>query len=88
MKPIHLDFKSPDGIEASLSIDGEKGKHDYCARVTVKGLIQNKMVYGIDPTQALYLGMQLIESVTGDRRIGTDDEDPMPGELWTIEVRD
>lgn len=51
-----------------------------------KGLHQDKKVYGIDPIQSFTLGLKPIEQLTEAKRIGEDDEEPMNGASWRIEV--
>lgn len=87
MKPIKLNVVSPEGVEATIQTNGSQdGADDYYAVVTIKGFIERKKIYGIDPIQSFALGMQLIEELTTDRRIGEDGDEPMNGAAWTIEA--
>jgi hypothetical protein len=87
MQAIKLKVMSSDGVEATIQSDGsQSGKDDYYAVVTVKGFIQSKKVYGIDPIQSFTLGLKLIEQLTEAKRIGEDGEEPMNGVSWRIEV--
>ena len=87
MKPIKLRIVSDHGVEATISSDGSQGGvEDYYAVITVDGFIKDKKVYGIDPIQSFSLGLKSIEQLTEKKRIGKDDEKPMPGASWRIEV--
>ena len=87
MKSIKLNVVSPEGIEATIQTDGiQDGADDYYAIVTIKGFIEQKKIYGIDPIQSFSLGMKLIEELTTDKRIGEDGDEPMNGASWSIEV--
>ncbi|MEO1153633.1 MAG: hypothetical protein AAFX59_07110 [Pseudomonadota bacterium] len=85
MKPIELRIVSNDGIEATISTDGSRGDEEaYYSIVSVKGLINGKKILGGDPFQSFCLGLQVIEKITEDRRIGKAGDDPMPGITWSI----
>ncbi len=87
MKPIKLQIVSGETVEATISSDGsQSGEDDYYAVVSIKGHIEEKKIYGIDPIQSFSLALRLIEQLTEKSRIGEDDEDPMPGATWRIEV--
>lgn len=87
MKPIKLQVVSGKGVEATISSDGSQGgEEDYYAVVSVEGFIEEKKVYGIDQIQSFSLGLKLIEQLTEAKRIGADDEEPMPGASWRIEI--
>ncbi|WP_108815067.1 hypothetical protein [Loktanella sp. Alg231-35] len=87
MKPIKLQVVSDRGVEATISSDGSQaGVEDYYAVVSVEGFVEEKRVYGIDPIQSFSLGLGLIEQLTETMRIGADDEEPVPGASWRIEV--
>lgn len=87
MTPIKLQVVSDKGVEATISSDaGQGGEEDYDAVVSVEGFIEEKKVYGIDPIQSFSFGLKLIEQLTETKRIGADDEEPMPGASWRIET--
>lgn len=87
MKSIQLNVVSPEGIEATIQTDASQdGADDYYTIVTVKGFIQGKKIYGIDPIQSFALGMKLIEKLTTNKRIGEDGDQPMIGASWRVEV--
>ena len=87
MLPIKLSIVSEKGIEATIFCDGRQGgAEDYFSVVSVSGFIENKKIYGVDPLQALSLGLVLIEKLTLDNRIGEDGTDKMAGASWKIEV--
>ncbi len=87
MKPIKLQVVSDKGVEASISSEGRQGGvEDYYAVVSVEGTIEGKKIYGVDPFQSFSLGLKLIEKLTATKRIGADEEKPMPGTSWRIEV--
>lgn len=87
MKPIKLNIVSPRGIEATIESDGsDDDAGDYSAIITVRGHMESKKIYGVDPVQSFALGMKLIEELTEDRRIGKDGDLPMNGAFWSIEV--
>ena len=86
MKPVKLRIVSDDGVEATICCDRSQGAHDCHAYVSIAGHLEDKEIYGVDPVQAFYLGMHLIERLTQDKRIGKDGDDPMPRTTWRIEV--
>ena len=86
MKPISIKLVSAKGLEASVHCDGSHDGNDYFSTVSIEGTVFNRKIFGVDPLQSLSLGLQLIEKVTGDKRIGTDDEVPVPGANWNIVV--
>ena len=87
MKSIKLNVVSSEGIEATIQTDVDQdGADDYYAIVSIKGFIEQKKIYGIDPIQSFTLGMTLIEKLTTDKRLGEDGGDPMTGASWRIEV--
>lgn len=87
MKPIKLRVVSDEGVEATIYSDGSQGGvEDFYSVVSVSGFIEEKKVYGIDPIQSFSLGLKLIEQLTEKKRFGDDDNDPVNGTLWEIEV--
>ncbi|MCT4556430.1 MAG: hypothetical protein N4A61_00065 [Pelagimonas sp.] len=88
MEPINLRIVSDSGVEATISSDGRHVGNDDCyATVSVKGVVKQRRVYGIDPLQSFVLGLQLIEDLTSDKRIGDENQDhSAPGSPWRIEV--
>jgi len=86
MDNIALVFVSDQGVEASIHCDGSQGgQEDYFSEVTVKGFMENKKVYGVDPVQAFSLGMKLIEQLTEDKRLAGEKGGPIDGTSWRIE---
>lgn len=73
-------------VMASITCDGSEGEHaDYYSVVFVKGFIDNKKIYGVDPVQSFALGWTLIDDLTTDMRVGDEDSDTSDGASWLIE---
>lgn len=84
---MKLQIVSGDTVEATVSFDGsQSGQDDYYAVVSIKGHIEEKKIFGIDPIQSFSLALRLIEQLTKKSRIGEDDEEPLPGATWRIKV--
>lgn len=83
MKLISLKVTSVDGIEATIICDG--GQEDYYSVVSIKGYIENKKIYGVDPVQSFSLGWAMIETLTSDRRIVEEADTKIRGASWRIE---
>lgn len=87
MENIKLRIRSEQGIEATIECDGSQGGvEDYYAIVSVNGLMIDKKVYGVDPLQAFSLGMGLIAQLTESKRLEGEENPPMNGASWGIEV--
>lgn len=86
MKPIKLKVVSDQGVEATIFSDGSQGGvDDFYSVVSISGHLEDKKIYGVDPIQSFFLGMQLIEQLTQEKRLGND-ADPIEGILWRLEV--
>ncbi len=86
MKLISLKVTSVDGIEATIICDGSQGgQEDYYSVVSIKGYIENKKIYGVDPVQSFSLGWAMIETLTSDRRIVEEADTKIRGASWRIE---
>ena len=86
MNPVSLKVVSAEGTEATLTCTGSHaGQEDYYSTICVKGFIENKKVYGIDPVQSFTLGWALIEELTREKRIGNDNSAVVVGASWRIE---
>ncbi len=87
MENIKLRIKSEQGIEATIECDGSQGgAEDYYSIVSVEGFITDEKIFGIDPVQAFSLGLRLIEQLTEVKRLEGEDNSPMNGASWVIEV--
>tara|TARA_R110002073_G_scaffold262595_1_gene425663 strand:+ start:155 stop:421 length:267 start_codon:yes stop_codon:yes gene_type:complete len=86
MKPLKLKVVSDEGVEATIFSDGSQGgAGDFYSVVSIAGYLEEKKIYGVDPIQSFFLGMQLIEQLTQKKRL-EDDVDPIEGILWRLEV--
>jgi len=86
MKPLKLKVVSDEGVEATIFSDGSQGgAGDFYSAVSIAGYLEEKKIYGVDPIQSFFLGMQLIEQLTQKKRL-EDDVDPIEGILWRLEV--
>ena len=89
MKPINLRIVSDRAIEATISLDGSQSEaENYFALVSVEDSVQEIKISGVDPLQSFSLGIQLIEQHTEEKRIGNDDQVPVDGAAWRIEIVD
>lgn len=83
MTSVGFRIISGHGVEAEISCNGEHaGQGDYFATVSIRGQMQGQPVYGIDPVQALTLGLRLIEDLTQGQRAAAADV----GEVWRLEA--
>ena len=86
MDAIRLRVVFKGEVMASITCDGsEGGDADYYSVVFVKGCIDNKRIYGIDPVQSFALGWTLICDLTTDMRVGDEQSYTPDSASWRIE---
>ncbi|MEO5614266.1 MAG: hypothetical protein ABIR04_05020 [Cypionkella sp.] len=86
MDAVRLQVVCNDEVLASITCDGSDGGHaDYYSIVYVKGFIEHKKIYGIDPVQSFVLGWRLIEDLTYDKRLSAESTDEVNRTSWRIE---
>lgn len=87
MKKIKLGIYSGEGFEASVECDGSQGGYeDYFAVVSIKGVVSEKRIHGVDPIQAFALAMTLIADRTEDKRFLGEEGQPIDGASWSIQL--
>ena len=86
MKPVTMQIRSSRGIEAYVTCDGSRDpEYDYYSTVQIKGA-PDRRVYGVDPLQALTLGLTWTEQETRNQRLlAGADGTTIDGAAWWIE---
>ena len=85
MHEIRLRVVSNGEVMASIICDGSHGEQgDYHSTVFIKGMLDNKKIYGIDAVQSFSLGWKLIETLTSDMRLQDEDQDANGETSWEI----
>ena len=79
--PIKLDFRLGDRSIASVSVDGSCDETDFYSVVSVREVLNEKRIYGVDPVSALSAGLRLVETLTEEIRFS---EEVNPSDLRVL----